>query len=210
MATILDELGRVALARGDRALARKRFEESLSLYREMDSRRGIGIALHGLACLAAAEGNAALAVRLAGAATAAYEAGGGAIELIRTHGSDEWLERAQQQLGAESANVAWQAGRALSAERAVAEALESTPRPRANRSTDMPLTGREREVALLIAQGASNRQIADALVIGERTAEAHVSNMLSKLGLSTRVQLAAWAVARGLGAESQLAGPTAR
>ena len=68
----------------------------------------------------------------------------------------------------------------------------------------MPLTGREREVARLIAQGASNRQIAEALVIGERTAEAHVSNMLSKLGLATRVQLATWAVSRGLGAEPSL------
>ena len=53
----------------------------------------------------------------------------------------------------------------------------------------------------LIAQGASNRQIAEALVIGERTAEAHVSNMRAKLGLTTRVQLAPWAVARGLGAD---------
>ena len=67
----------------------------------------------------------------------------------------------------------------------------------------MPLTGREREVARLIAQGASNRQIAEALVIGERTAETHVSNMLAKLGLTTRVQLAAWAVARGLAVDAQ-------
>ena len=62
----------------------------------------------------------------------------------------------------------------------------------------MPLTPREQEVARLVAQGASNRRIAEVLVIGERTAEAHVSNILAKLGLETRVQLAAWTVAYGL------------
>ena len=49
-----------------------------------------------------------------------------------------------------------------------------------------------------MARGDSNRRIAETLVISERTAEAHVSNVLAKLGLATRVQLAAWAVAHGL------------
>ena len=60
------------------------------------------------------------------------------------------------------------------------------------------MTAREREVATLVAHGASNRHIAGTLVISERTAEAHVSHILNKLGLATRVQLAAWAVAHGL------------
>jgi predicted ATPase/DNA-binding CsgD family transcriptional regulator len=209
MATILDALGQVALGRGELSLARQRFEETLVLYREMDSRRGIGIALHGLARVAAADGNSSLAVRLAGAASAAHAAGGSAIELIRTTGPmEEWLERAREQLGREAAEAAWEAGRATPVEQAVAEALAAQPVPRrstTDRSAGMPLTAREREVARLVAQGASNRQIAEALVIGERTAEAHVSNMLAKLGLSTRVQLATWAVARGLGAEATVA-----
>jgi non-specific serine/threonine protein kinase len=84
----------------------------------------------------------------------------------------------------------------MSVEQAIDEALAETPAPRAPRR--MPLTAREQEVARLVARGASNRRIAETLVIGERTAEAHVSNILTKLGLETRVQLAAWAVARGL------------
>jgi DNA-binding CsgD family transcriptional regulator len=60
------------------------------------------------------------------------------------------------------------------------------------------LSVREREVAALLAQGRSNREIADSLVVSERTAEAHVSNILGKLGLSTRAQIAAWAVEKGL------------
>ena len=61
------------------------------------------------------------------------------------------------------------------------------------------LTGREREVAALVARGKSNRAIAEELVLSERTIEKHVENALSKLGFASRAQLAAWAVERGLG-----------
>ncbi len=60
------------------------------------------------------------------------------------------------------------------------------------------LSAREREVAALVAQGRSNREIAACLVVSERTAEAHVSNILGKLGLTTRAQIAVWAVEKGL------------
>ncbi len=60
------------------------------------------------------------------------------------------------------------------------------------------LTAREREVAVLVARGCSNREIADQLVLGERTIETHVGNVLSKLGFSSRAQIAAWAVEKGL------------
>ncbi len=60
------------------------------------------------------------------------------------------------------------------------------------------LTAREREVAALIAQGKTSREIADLLVISERTAEVHVSNILGKLGFTSRAQIAAWVVERGL------------
>lgn len=60
------------------------------------------------------------------------------------------------------------------------------------------LTAREREVAVLITQGKTSREIADLLVISERTAEVHVSNILGKLGFTSRAQIAAWAVERGL------------
>lgn len=60
------------------------------------------------------------------------------------------------------------------------------------------LTPREREILVLVAEGKSNRQIADELVISERTARTHVSNMLTKLDLSSRTQAALWAVREGL------------
>jgi DNA-binding NarL/FixJ family response regulator len=60
------------------------------------------------------------------------------------------------------------------------------------------LTAREREILTLVAQGQSNREIADTLVISERTARTHVSNVLTKLQLSSRTQAALLAIREGL------------
>ncbi len=59
------------------------------------------------------------------------------------------------------------------------------------------LTAREQEIALLIARGLSNRAIADELIISPATAARHVANILSKLGLNSRAQVAAWTVGQG-------------
>jgi DNA-binding CsgD family transcriptional regulator len=60
------------------------------------------------------------------------------------------------------------------------------------------LTARECDVAVLIAAGCTNREIADALVLGERTIETHVSNILGKLALPSRREVGRWATAHGL------------
>ncbi len=72
-----------------------------------------------------------------------------------------------------------------------------TPR-RAAREASGGLTARECEVAVQIAQGKFNREIAAALVLSERTIETHVSNIMFKLGFTSRRQIAAWAVEKGL------------
>ena len=71
------------------------------------------------------------------------------------------------------------------------------PRPQAT-GTFATLTRREREVAALVAEGRSNRHIAEKLFVSERTAEAHVQNILIKLGFTSRTQVAGWAVREGL------------
>ena len=62
------------------------------------------------------------------------------------------------------------------------------------RAADGELTAREREVAALIVEGLTNGQLAERLFISPKTAAVHVSNILTKLGLSSRAEIAAWAV----------------
>jgi DNA-binding CsgD family transcriptional regulator len=73
----------------------------------------------------------------------------------------------------------------------------------ARRRAPGPLTPREREVAQLVAQGLSNGEVAKRLFISTKTASVHVSNILAKLGMSSRVEIAAWAVGTGLATVGQ-------
>jgi class 3 adenylate cyclase len=72
-----------------------------------------------------------------------------------------------------------------------------------------PLTAREREVAALIAGGYTNRQIAQALVVADATAVRHVANILNKLSMNSRAQVAAWAIQHGLAGSSSESGSPA-
>jgi len=64
-----------------------------------------------------------------------------------------------------------------------------------------PLSPREEEVAALVSQGLSNREIAERLVISDRTVESHVQSALNKLGFRTRAQIAGWAVGQGISSD---------
>jgi DNA-binding NarL/FixJ family response regulator len=81
---------------------------------------------------------------------------------------------------------------------AVTRLLAQRLREKRTAPTIEPLTEREREVLGLVGQGASNKEIANALFITERTARTHVSNILGKLGLASRTQAALWAVDHGM------------
>ena len=69
---------------------------------------------------------------------------------------------------------------------------------RAPKPAHPELTSREHEVIVLVAQGKTNQQIATRLGVTERTARTHVSNILAKLGLTSRTQAAMWAAREGL------------
>ena len=81
---------------------------------------------------------------------------------------------------------------------AIAGGLTSSLRAESPGGRDAELTTRELDVLRLLGAGKSNRQIADELVISERTARTHVSNILAKLDLTSRTQAALWAVSQGL------------
>ncbi|MFJ9209177.1 response regulator [Streptomyces sp. NPDC102264] len=80
----------------------------------------------------------------------------------------------------------------------VAGALLAQDEPGGGQGRGTSLTDREREVLGLIADGRSNREIARALVLSEKTVKTHVSNILMKLDLSDRTQAALWAVRHGV------------
>ncbi|MFF0747444.1 response regulator [Streptomyces sp. NPDC004111] len=80
----------------------------------------------------------------------------------------------------------------------VAGALLAQDDPNNGQGRGSSLTDREREVLALIADGRSNREIARALVLSEKTVKTHVSNILMKLDLADRTQAALWAVRHGL------------
>jgi non-specific serine/threonine protein kinase len=163
--------------------------------------------LEGLAAVARAEGRPRRAAHLWGAAEALRAARGAPLPPCEQGPYERDVAAARTRLGAAGFAAAWAQGRGTSLEEAVAAALEpETPAPppaappeAARRGGGGPagLTPREREVARLVARGLSNREIAAALVITRRTAETHVDHILTKLGLRTRAQIAAWAVEHG-------------
>jgi len=81
---------------------------------------------------------------------------------------------------------------------ALSESESSSESIRAAKEKFGGLTAREREVAALIAQGKSNREIAETMTVGVKTVETYVTRILNKLGFDSRVQIATWAVEKGL------------
>ena len=80
---------------------------------------------------------------------------------------------------------------------ALGESRSATSPSAIRHGKDRPqLTRREQDVAVLVAQGMSNSQIATTLVISIRTVETHVQHIMDKLGCNTRVQIAAWSATR--------------
>jgi len=92
--------------------------------------------------------------------------------------------------------AAWAEGRSMSVDQAIELGLAVAASEQARSVPDAGpaarLTARELAVAELIARGLTNRRIADELVITKATADRHVSNILSKLGMATRAQVASW------------------
>jgi DNA-binding NarL/FixJ family response regulator len=116
---------------------------------------------------------------------------------------DRWLAPLRHTLGDEAAAVTMAEGRTLRVEQAVALARVDLSLPtRAARQdragASARLTSRERQVAVLLTRGLSNRQIAEELVITERTAAAHIEHLLRKLGFASRHQVGVWAAENGL------------
>lgn len=202
----LNNMAVASLNLGDCASAWSLYRESLVIWRKLGDRWRIAQALDGFAGVAACQSQPDRAIRLAGAAAALRESIRAPLPRPLRTVLERWLEPARQTLSEEAYATAWVEGRAMGLEQAIAYALASPAGQNADITAEKPaiaaqryvLTSREREVAILVARGWTNRQIAEELVISERTVEAHVANIFNKLGLASRIQIAAWALEHGL------------
>ena len=196
-AAMLHGLGRVARCAGESRKAMALHREAIQLQSEIGVAPAIVASIEALAGLVARAGRERDAARLIGAASVYRDRHGYAglpWESI-TLEADLGLIRAG--LGAAEFELAFAAGRKLSLERAVALASSENRRPRPS-SGWASLTEREQQVAALAAQGLSNPEIAECLVIARETVKDHLAQIFPKLGVRRRGELAreAW---RGAG-----------
>jgi predicted ATPase/DNA-binding CsgD family transcriptional regulator len=190
VAAVLHSLGRVAVRQGRIDEARPHLVAALGLHRQVLDRRGLVRCLECVALIAESTGHPDTCVNLLGAATAIR----GELMPLQPPVDREdvaaALKRARLALGNSAYEAAWITGRASSRDRAIDLAVALLG---SRESADAVLSRREREVLRLIAQGASNQQIADTLYITVRTVKAHMTSILTKLDLPSRSAVVAYA-----------------
>jgi predicted ATPase/DNA-binding CsgD family transcriptional regulator len=212
--TALEALGTLARERGDLRRAATLFAESLT-FLQVGTHEGahalvVANCLKSLGAIAAVTGKAEQAARLFGAMEALRELlGYGDSSVFERRRLDRAVAPARDQMASDAFAAAWAAGRAMPLEQAIAEALIIVDEVLAQTATDeaqvapeaqitpYSLTPREQEVLRMLAEGHSDREIADALFVTRRTASVHVSNILAKLELRNRGEAIAFAHRHG-------------
>ncbi|PFG93090.1 non-specific serine/threonine protein kinase [Saccharopolyspora erythraea NRRL 2338] len=186
-------LGLAHWRQGDAQEGAAHLREALRLKSRFNDITGVVVCLEMLAWTEAARGRPDLAVRLFAAVVALWQPLGTYLFGIRCY--LDWhtaaLARARGMLRVAELRSAEREGSSFTLAEAVADALGERE---VVSPADVPaqLTRREREVADLVARGLSNRQIAQQLVIAKRTSDSHIEHILTKLGFSSRAQIAAW------------------
>jgi DNA-binding CsgD family transcriptional regulator len=195
VAACFSNLAGVAREQGepDRALAL--YQDSLRLFAALNDSRGIAALLLCLASLSAEYADPERSTRLFAAVEAHNRSNEISASVALGPAHHQTIGRLRESLGHARFERAWNTGRTMTLEAAIAAALET---PETAKGAASPLTPREREVATLVAQGLTNREIAASLFISERTVDTHVEHILAKLQMRSRSQVAAWTAANGL------------
>jgi predicted ATPase/DNA-binding SARP family transcriptional activator/DNA-binding CsgD family transcriptional regulator len=201
--TCLTNVALIRLASGEPDRAEALFKELLPISQESGDQVARLHAIFGLACVASAEGDPWRAARLWGASDAMQKKAGTRLPPITLSFTEfeRRLAETRSSLGETDFEEAWAEGKAMSEEAATTYALAATEQPPPSlaslleppgkaRRRPAALTPREQEVATLVAGGHSNRRIAEELHLSERTVHAHLRNILKKLGVPSRGQVA--------------------
>ena len=201
-ATMLGSLGWIALRQHDFKQTREMLGESLSVRMEMSDRGGIAWCLEKLAEAKYEQSQFQEAAKIFGHAESVRTPIGSVIDPADREEYRRILSRLRSALGKDEFAVFWTEGASMQLEEVIDCALSESAPPiellRSEKEKFRGLTAREREVAILIAQGKSNREIAEAMTVGVKTIETYVTRILNKLNFDSRVQIATWAMEKGL------------
>ena len=194
-------LAEIAEVQADGQRAARLCRDSLTMFRELGGRRCISEALGETGWVLALRSEPEAAATLFAAADALRERIGYPYSALEKRQQARRIAVVRQGVGPEAFERAWARGGTLTIDAALDLALASIgkagpPAQVASVRSKSELTRREMEVARLVAQGMTNHKIAESLVIGERTVDTHVENILHKLDLSTRAQVAVWVTER--------------
>ena len=194
--------GMGAWRRGEYSGAKELVMQGLQLARSVDDRTGGAGCIEVLSWIAVDEGAPRRAATLMGAAEGLARAGCSPSILyprLLVH-HDRYEEKARGAIGDRAFEAEFGRGLGMRFEEAAGYALDERGTTAAAVGPgSTTLTRRERQVAELVAEGLTNRAIADKLVISQRTAQGHVEHILSKLGFTSRTQIAAWVIERRQG-----------
>jgi len=193
--TWLMNLGIAALIAGRPDEAKPLFAEALPIARLIDDRVSQFHLLDATACLAVGSGQARLAAQLLGAGATVGAGAGARVMPFLAPLVDQAQSSAIATLGRSRFDAAFLAGSRLDRDAAVrlalggsSEATGDAPKPA---DTGL-LSRREGEVARLIAEGLTNKEIGGRLFISEHTVDSHVRAIMNKLGFDSRARIAAW------------------
>ena len=188
-------LATALLDRGAADEAAALLARSVVLHDAVRDRRGSAQCLEALACVAADRGQFAAAARLLGAAHVHRQLGATTPTEPETSRLAALESAVEAALGRAAADHAKHTGR-TAGRAAVLTLAASVAAPPPPETAPVVLTRRQTEVAALVAEGCTNRQIARSLGISEKTAEIHVSNIMSRLNVPSRAGVATWVSTR--------------
>lgn len=209
IAVMLHGLGRVAAEQGDTERAYDCLHQSMTLQLDINDGKGIATSIESFAALSAAQHNTPHAALLYGAAEALREKLDLPLPQIDRERHTRLIQSITEELGEQAVAALWARGRATPPDRALAEAdtiIETQrlgsggPRGPDRSALSLPagLTEREAEVLRLLAQGMTNAQIAEQLIVSTPTVNAHVRSIFSKLGVTKRSAATRFAVEHAL------------